>query len=89
MLLVHVGHSQLCFLAERFSSVAVTGACGSGTGLLPQLVQEITLGRGNKTFLPVHTQSKDFAFPFSFPEEAVQGCVSKSQLCLGEFIQPG
>lgn len=41
--------------------MVVTGACGCGTGLLPQLFQEITLGRGNKTFLPgastcVHTE---------------------------------
>lgn len=81
-------------LTERFSSVVATGACGSGTSLLPQLFQEITLGRANKTFLPgasmcVHIQRKECAFPFPFPEEAVQGCVSKSQVCLGVFIQPG
>lgn len=74
--------------------MVVTGACGSGTGLLPQLFQEITLGRGNKTFLPgasicVHTQSTECAFPFPVLGEAVQGCISKGQVCLGVFIQPG
>lgn len=75
-------------LAERFSSVVATG--GSGTSLLPQLFQVITLGRANKAFLPgasmcMHIQRKECAFP----KEAVQGCVSKSQVCLGVFIQPG
>lgn len=73
--------------------MVVTGACGSGTGLLPQLFEEITLGRGND-FSPwcihgAHTQSKECAFLFPFLGEAVQGCLSKSQVCLGVFIQPG
>lgn len=47
--------------------MVVTGACGSGTALLPQLFEEITLGRGNETFLPGASTHRARTVPFPSP----------------------